>query len=121
MSTHANIAVVDINRLLGRVDTGEIISVYLHFDGRGACAGKILLENYNSYSAAMSLVMLGNMSVLGNTLEECTPYGERPTILELNEWVQKHFTQEFNYIFMSGRWFVYDSDDRNFTMLEDIV
>jgi hypothetical protein len=114
MSTHANIAVVDVN-------TSDVISVYLHCDGYFDHAGQILIENYNNYNTAISLVLLGNMSVLGETAFECKHYVEEPTTLEFNEWIEKHFTQEFNYIFMGGRWFVYNYVGRNFTMLEDIV
>lgn len=49
--------------------------VYCHHDGYEEHTGKILRNNYNSQAAAESIVKLGDLSFLGETLETSIFYG----------------------------------------------
>jgi len=51
---------------------GKIKAVYCHFDSYQNL--EILIKNYNSFELAMKLLEEGDMSQLGNTLEECEFY-----------------------------------------------
>lgn len=99
---------------------GMIEGIYCHFDGYLDWVGCVLAQHYNSYESAMELIGGGNLYSLDTTLEKCEfrngksyftagPY----SCDELTTGYLNHTkTEEFNYLFMNGEWFV-KTDDVN--------
>lgn len=55
--------------------TGEVKSVYCHFDGYPSNNGKILFKHYTKREDVEELVELGDMSCLGESIDSCEFYG----------------------------------------------
>jgi len=117
MSTNATIT----------VKTGECVkTIYLHYDGDTAIAGKILLRHYNSQAKADVLVALGNLSMLGvspecpeghtfnNPVDHfCVAYGrDRGTVAQAaslhscHEVAMRDLQNQYNYYWDGDCWFV---------------
>jgi hypothetical protein len=62
MSTRSRIAV--------KLDDSNIKSIYCHWDGYPSNNGKMLLNNYNSKSLALNLIMLGDLSSLQESADK---------------------------------------------------
>jgi hypothetical protein len=68
MSTRSHIGLVYLD--------GSVEVIYCHFDGYPSNNGAILLENYNDVDKAQALVLKGDASYIGPTLDECKFYNE---------------------------------------------
>ena len=77
---------------------GHVEQVYCHYDGYLSNNGRLLLEHYNR-TAAEQLVASGNMSALGETVEDTEFYGERAARWRSYEDYQyQGQREEYNYI-----------------------
>lgn len=108
MATRSNIAV--------QLDNGDVMSVYCHWDGYGHLP--TLQQNYNSQELAEELVRMGDISSLGNCIDDTVFYGRDrneknvdPEILYRNQFasnteyiVSKLFKNEYFYLFQNGEW-----------------
>jgi hypothetical protein len=101
-------------------------TIYCHFDGYLSNNGNILKESYTDYEKITSLIALGSLSSLNQTIESCFAYHrDRNEDLEitvfksLEEYLNKiiGYGEEFNYIFIDGKWY-YSTD--NFTEIKNI-
>ena len=54
----------------------KIVSIYAHWDGYVSHMGRYLDEYYNGLSPALSLIVKGDLSSIGATIEECNFYNE---------------------------------------------
>ena len=66
MSTHCSIGLIN--------EDGTIEVIYCHFDGYPEHTGYILLNYYDSVSKIKALLKMGNLSILGRTIEESVFY-----------------------------------------------
>lgn len=125
MSTHSTISV--------KLPDGKIRSVYCHFDGMIQSNGRMLVEHYNSQELAEQLTSLGHLSYIaplfeptsesGHCFEDPEPLitvvysrdrGEKDQIPNVwnseeefsNDFENKSFKQEYNYLFKDGEWYV---------------
>lgn len=71
--------------VVGINDNGTIRSVYVHHDGYLDGVGLCLLENYKDAATVRKLIELGDMSVLGSTIEDCETYVSRGEDLNIDE------------------------------------
>ena len=119
MATRSTIAV--------RHQDGTFSQIYCHWDGYPEHNGKILAEHYNSLERAEALVALGDMSSLDASIEcpeghtfdssvrgysvfygrdrgesdvEARRFADGPTFLVDRD------SQQYDYIFAEGRWFI---------------
>lgn len=69
MSTRSHIAIQNAD--------GTIESVYAHWDGYLSNNGRILLESYNTENAVRELISKGDVSSLGDTVDETDFYATR--------------------------------------------
>jgi hypothetical protein len=76
MSTHSYF-VVECN-------DNSFRSVYCHWDGYLSHNGRLLLAHYTTQEQAESLVALGDMSSLGETLQDCNPYNDSDSAMGIN-------------------------------------
>lgn len=118
MGTRATISVVHSD--------GTVSTSYLHYDGYVSHAGKILKEHYNTLEAAEDLVGHGDMSSIGvqiypngehsfDSREKgtCVFYGRdrgelgtEPQKSPSAAIARRSNSEEYNYIFEDGKWFV---------------
>lgn len=66
MSTRSRIGVEDGN--------GCVQSIYCHWDGHPETVGLILARGYRTRGAAEALIMLGDLSQLGEDIRSCDAY-----------------------------------------------
>ena len=66
MSTRSRIAI--------EKQDGTVESIYCHFDGYLSHNGEILQEHYSTKEKMEKLIELGDISQLGDTLEETVTY-----------------------------------------------
>jgi hypothetical protein len=116
MSTRATISYFD-------EDTKKYHSIYLHNDGYLEGAGKILKEHYSSLEKVKELVALGSISILGDRIAPIGKHSfyapEKGTTVAYHRDRRENFSfvrpiigkklkkgdmQEFNYLFVNGRW-----------------
>ena len=100
MSTNSTITV--------RVSETQRLSIYCHWDGYPTGVGAILKEHYNNTDKLKELMALGDLSSLGETLEESVFYGRdrgetNISVIKLSnaESVDK---QDYNYYFDGENW-----------------
>ena len=126
MSTNSTIAVVHTN--------GTISQIYVHWDGYVEAAGKCLFENYATLEKVEALVALGNLSNLEARLAPdaneahsfddgadnvCVAYerdrGEEDQQAEvyasIDELNSQGRSEEYDYMFDDGQWFVREHGD----------
>ena len=126
MSTNSTVAVVHTN--------GTVSQIYVHWDGYIEGAGKCLVENYTTLDKVEVLLALGNLSCLEarpapdanephNFIDSakgvCVAYyrdrGERKqqaeVFVSIDEFISQGRSEEYNYLFSSGQWFVRDQDN----------
>ena len=109
MSTRGLIAIID--------GDGSCRSIYCHHDMYPSHAGKVLTEHYCTREAAESLLALGDLSSLGDSIAECEAYcrdrGEE--LHEPTQWADRwvlareafdRFWANHCYLFMDGAWHV---------------
>ena len=127
MATRSNIAIIlkeedkarvfaELNERLeevgGRfrygVDNGNVLQIYCHWDGYPEGVGQDLLDDFNSYDAALKLILEGDHS---------TPY--EPYTVRGEDWVSNRPDQrtepicyeEYLYVFKDGEWKMPTGDD----------
>ena len=89
--------------------TGEVLSMYCHYDGYPSHNGRILFDQYNSAKKAKALVEVGYARVLDEGIE-VDP--ERPNEMErhrnLNSymWSVDEVMIEYIYRFARGQWWM---------------
>ena len=109
MSTRCLIAIEDVD--------GSCRSIYCHHDGYTEGVGAVLKDCYKTLKDVENLFALGDLSSLGETLEDCYAYcrdgGEelrKPRIWEnrreLAEKASKYADAEYVYLFILGEWLV---------------
>jgi len=65
---------------IGKLNSNNTVTyIYCHWDGYPSHNGTILQEHYNTPEKVDALLVLGDMSVLGETIGECEPYDEPDT------------------------------------------
>ena len=108
----------------------SILSVYHHWDGYPEWLGRILKTHYNSKSKASELIDGGDMSVCwtddhfrnsDGKIEKKAEYGPQyysergencpPSLMSMNEYVNKNNNEEFAYIFRDGAWVFYNMNE----------
>jgi len=102
MSTRATIAYYD-------VDNNYYKSIYCHWDGyvKGG-VGEALVRYYSEESALSDLIELGDISILGNCINDTKAYHrdmkepKNITIVIDYDDINK---QDFNYLFINGEWY----------------
>jgi len=60
-----------------KLPDGQILSIYVHWDGYPEHHGPLLLNHYNQHDAVKKLMSLGDLSSLGERLGERTDF-DRP-------------------------------------------
>jgi hypothetical protein len=126
MSTNSTVAVVHTN--------GTVSQIYVHWDGYIEAAGKCLFENYATLEKVEALVALGNLSSLEARLAPdddethnfvdsadnvCVAYardrGEEDQQAEvyasIDELDSQGRSEEYDYMFADGQWFVREHGD----------
>lgn len=118
MSTRSTIWIKNDNEYRG---------IYVHFDGYIKGNGKILLEHYNSVDKINSLIELGNVSALGETINDTIFYHRDRDEDDLSfyncsslDQMEKLF-QQYNYLYQDGEWYVIivGNFEKNFNKLKD--
>lgn len=109
MSTHACIAI--------ELSTGEVCSVYCHFDGYIDGLGKTLLNCYNTEIEVIKLISKGNASYIEHSLDESKFYDEDPIITKDANSIKQ--CEEYNYLFKGGEWYVNSINETVWHKLND--
>ena len=129
MGTRSNIAY--------KKSTGEIVSMYCHYDGYPQYNGVILNEHYNTREKAKGLVDNGYLSSLKETVEESNlnrVHEEPPkTYRSFHAFIMDiNFDIEWLYLFKDDAWYYaetslislpsgrYDVEVDNFSLLSDL-
>lgn len=119
MSTRSTIAIKYVDNMIRQV--------YCHSDGYLSEVGRVLKTHYNNQDAITLLLGMGDISVLGDSIESSTFYiRDRSAPLEecessifygLDQFVKFGQEQEFNYMFdvSIGKWLV-SSNITHFTL-----
>lgn len=116
MTTHCNIGVEH--------EDGSVSYVYCHFDGGPSEMVPLLTKFYNSYASSRALVELGELSSVGQTLNECRAYhrdmGEFYEIWNDTDAEKMHL-QEYNYLYRSSAkgWWIKKSISPEWTRIEN--
>ena len=133
MATRSNIAIIlkeedkarvfaELNKRLeeagGRfrygVDNGNVLQIYCHWDGYPKGVGKDLLNDFNSYDAALKLILEGDHST---PYESYTSKGEDWESNRPEQRTQARCSEEYLYVFKDGEWKMPTEDDAH----EDII
>jgi hypothetical protein len=105
---------------------GTIGQVYCHFNGYLNNNGRILQQHYSDPFQLRSLIDRGDMSQLGNTVDQCDFYGNEGAraryFTDFQDYFEQGQLEEYNYILrqVNGKpaWLVncYLSDDEFVTI-----
>ena len=103
MSTHATIAIKN--------EDGSVDSIYCHHDGYMSHCGSMLSNHYTTPQKVRELIELGDMSSLGETIEDsvfyCRDRGEDLNIgndASIEDFLGG-WRERLTYIYISGKWF----------------
>lgn len=98
--------------------TGEVFSVYCHWDGYLEHNGRMLLEHYNSEDRAIILLSMGAISALNETIDDsifyCRDRGEDWDTVKPNryenwaQFINTHRGEEFDYVFVDNEWHLFN-------------
>ena len=96
----------------------SILSVYHHWDGYPSWLGRILKTHYNTKAKVSELIDGGDMSSCwgdDNQPEYYSARGENcpPSLMKLNEYLDKNNNEEYAYIFHNNEWVCYDMNEFN--------
>ena len=106
MATNASIAM--------KTPEGTYVGIYCHWDGyiqHGV--GDMLLKNYTTPEDVAKLIEIGDISSLGENLNETVYYhrdrGEaykdvKPLVAETYPLLMKALRHEYNYLYEDGQW-----------------
>jgi hypothetical protein len=108
MATRSRIGIVKEN--------GTVESIYCHWDGYPEHNGQLLLKHYD-YNMTKDLIDLGDISVLGKSLDEtiayCRDRGEDLNKARINESMDSFFNsdiEEYGYLITpDNEWYVNES------------
>ena len=105
----------------------SILSVYHHWDGYPSWLGRILETHYNTKEKVSELIDGGDMSscwndtIWGKDRTDGQKYGpeyysERgencpPSLMKLDEYLNKNNNEEYAYIFRNDEWVCYDMNE----------
>lgn len=103
------------NSLIGiEKQDGNVEYIYCHWDGYLSGNGAWLLQNYQDRTKVQALINLGDISSLGNTVEECVAYhrdrGEawedvKPDTVSREEYLKRPIDVPYLYLYdTQGRW-----------------
>jgi len=108
---------------IGKLNSDNTVSyIYCHWDGYPSHNGTILQEHYNTPEKVDALLVLGDMSVLGDTHDECKPYnydGAGVVSIVLEEYNSSPMISYF-YLFTDEGWKV-SAYGNEWMMLEDTL
>lgn len=102
MSTSASISVVHKD--------GTVSSIYCHFDGYLDHVGQILFEDYDTLEKVEELMLKGDLSSLGYSINSCDYYVDRGEELHfmiygnLGNFFSYFEQQDYDYLFDGGSW-----------------
>lgn len=114
MATRSTISVVH--------NDGTVTSAYCHWDGYISHNGAILFKSYDTLELAEELVDSGNMSSLAESVDQCNFYKEAPNTYEsVSAYKRSGIWEEFNYLFINGRWRVKTSRGDFVELLEEML
>lgn len=109
---------------------GKILSVYCHNDGYPSYNGRILRQFHDTTEKVQALLGLGNLSVLGVTLEGCYAYSrdrgdeaqEAKITQNRREFINSGSGVNYLYLFRDGQWFYLNTHNhKNFRRLTEAV
>jgi len=115
---------------------GSILSIYCHYDNYPEFNGVKLVEHFNTLEKVKELIDLGDISCIwtnagwnNETLPETgpLPYSARgedcPPRLDadLCEFLLPENSEEYAYVFRSGRWVCYDMHQFHDAKLPEVV
>lgn len=111
MSTRSNIAIERKNK------TVEV--VYCHWDGYLSNNGQILLDNYKDIDKINNLILKGDISSLGENIEDCNFYEDENYsaifFKSLDEYLKQVDTLWIEYIYIfsesEGKWYYIETND----------
>lgn len=120
MATRSNIAM--------KLEDGNILCVYCHWDGYPEHHFPILIEHYNTEEKVRELLSHGDISSLrkyctkpeGHSfetpVEDYTIYygrdrGETNVSSDVINKSSRWYREEFGYLFVDGKWEIYDKND----------
>lgn len=99
-------------------EDGSITSVYCHWDGYPDCVGATLKSCYAELSKINDLLALGDMSSLGDSIEDTEFYGrdrgEKGTEARVSKDIKdfmkdaKSCSAEFAYVFFGKEWVIHE-------------
>lgn len=123
MATRSTIAV--------QLDDGTVRQIYAHWDGYLDGNGLLLQKYYNTLDLAAELVSLGDISSLAERIHPTSPLGfghtfdnpekgvtiyykrdrgekgcEPTTYTNFSDYKTNGDSQEYDYVFLNGEWFV---------------
>ena len=97
---------------------GTIKGIYCHYDGYPSGVGKTLMEKWNTREAAEALIELGDISQLGDGLQDTVAYhrdrgedweGCNP---EIYSGIRQFNCQEYAYVWKrDDKWMLYVNRD----------
>ena len=101
-----------------QLQVDSVLSVYHHWDGYPSWLGRILKTHYNTKAKVSELIDGGDMSVAwgdDNQPEYYSARGENcpPSLMKLNEYLNKNNNEEYAYIFRNDEWVCYDMNEFN--------
>lgn len=134
MSTRGNISVKIPSEMMGKTFenihgnqvrvTGEYMTIYNHHDSYPEGLGQTLLDYYKSFEVIFVLILGGSTSSVRETPGDCDYYassegwsGNEPIFTD----TPPRISEEYLYIFESGRWYVYSRYGTENGPLEDYI
>ena len=106
---------------------GSILSAYHHWDGYPQWLGRILNTHYNSKQKVADLIDGGDMSAAWGDENRAEYYSERGEDCpprydaDLCEYLLPDNSEEYAYVFRSGKWVCYDMHQWEDNKLPEVV
>ena len=104
------------NRFRYGKDNGNVLQIYCHWDGYPEGVGKDLLSHFNSYDAALKLILEGDHST---PHESYTSMGEDWVSNRPVQRIQPRRCEEYLYVFKNGTWKMPTEDDAYEDMVDE--
>lgn len=131
MSTRSNIAIIlkeedkasvfaELNERLEKagdrfrygVDNGNVLQIYCHYDGYLNGVGQDLLNDFNSYDAALKLILEGDCSYIeGGVACHYTSKGEDWASNRPEQRMHARRHEDYLYVFKDGNWKIPVNDE----------
>lgn len=105
-------------RLGIQLNDNNILSCYHHYDGYPSWLGRILKTHYNTKAKVSELIDGGDMSSCWGDDNQPEYYSARgedcpPSLMTMNEYLDKNNNEEYAYIFRNNEWVCYDMNEFN--------